>query len=51
MPKYSGLVDLKGTFGNLSFYQRKGVNCVRRAGGVVGAFYPVLNLYFGGTLN
>lgn len=33
MPKYSGLVDLKGTFGNLSFYQRKGVNCVRRPGG------------------
>lgn len=33
MPKYSGLVDLKGTFGNLSFYKRKGVNCVRRAGG------------------
>jgi hypothetical protein len=33
MPKYSGIVDLKGTIGNLSFYKRKGVNCVRRPGG------------------
>lgn len=33
MPKYSGIVDLKGTFGNLSFYKRKGVRCVRRPGG------------------
>lgn len=33
MPKYSGLVDLAGRFGNYSFYKRKGVNCVRRAGG------------------
>jgi hypothetical protein len=33
MPKYSGLIELKGTFGNLTFYKRKGVNCVRRPGG------------------
>lgn len=33
MPKYSGIVDLKGTFGNLTFYTRKGVRCVRRPGG------------------
>jgi len=33
MPKYSGIVDLKGTIGNLTFYKRKGVRCVRRPGG------------------
>jgi len=33
MAKYSGIVDLKGTIGNLSFYTRKGVRCVRRPGG------------------
>lgn len=33
MATYSGIVDLKGTIGNLSFYKRKGVNCVRRPGG------------------
>lgn len=33
MATYSGIVDLKGTIGKLSFYKRKGVNCVRRPGG------------------
>ena len=33
MAKYSGIVDLKGTIGNMSFYKRKGVPCVRRPGG------------------
>lgn len=33
MAKYSGIVDLRGTIGNLTFYQRKGVRCVRRPGG------------------
>lgn len=33
MPKYSGIVDLHGTIGNLTFYKRKGVKCVRRPGG------------------
>jgi len=33
MPKYDGIVDLKGTIGNLSFYKRNGVKCVRRPGG------------------
>ena len=33
MPRYSGIIDLQGTFGNLSFYKRKGVRCVRRPGG------------------
>ena len=33
MATYSGIVDLKGTIGNLSFYKRKGVKCVRRPGG------------------
>lgn len=33
MAKYSSIVDLKGTIGNLTFYKRKGVTCVRRPGG------------------
>jgi hypothetical protein len=33
MAKYSGIVDLSGTIGNLTFYKRKGVRCVRRPGG------------------